>query len=93
MRLSIACAALFHIAPQLALAQDGAPYCLRKETGAVSCTFATMGDCEKARPSASADQCITRSDTHGTTGLGEKPDTPPVKYPDALGPRTDQPRA
>jgi hypothetical protein len=39
-----------------------------------------MGECEQAKASTSADQCITRSDAGGTTGLGDRsrPVTPPV---------------
>jgi hypothetical protein len=58
---------------QVAVAQTGsAPFCLKTATGQLRCTYATMGQCEEARPSASADQCITRSDAAGTTGLGDK---------------------
>jgi hypothetical protein len=53
-----------------------APFCLKTATGEVRCAFATMGECEQARPSTSAGQCITRSDAEGTTGLGERPRAP-----------------
>ena len=52
-------------------AQSGnAPFCLQASTR-LSCSYATMGECEQAK--GPADQCITRADTHGTTGLGERP--------------------
>jgi hypothetical protein len=44
----------------------------------LSCAYSTMGACEQARPGASADQCITRSDADGTTGLGNSPPPPPL---------------
>jgi Protein of unknown function (DUF3551) len=59
--------------PQLAAAQSGnAPFCLQTAAGA-RCVFTTMGECERARASATSGQCITRTDAHGTTGLGEPP--------------------
>jgi len=61
----------FSAAPQIAAAQIGnAPFCLQTSTGA-RCVYATMGDCERARGNLSAVQCITRSDAHGVTGLGD----------------------
>ena len=69
-------------APQVAAAQTGsAPFCLQTLTS-VRCVYATMGDCERARASSSNDQCITRTDAHGVTGLGE----PPVPSPKAPTP-------
>ena len=57
--------------PQVAAAQSGrAQFCLQDASGA-RCVFDTMGDCERARGSFSAAQCITRTDAHGATGLGE----------------------
>jgi hypothetical protein len=62
---------------QVAVAQTGgAPFCLKTATGQLRCVYATMGQCEDARPSASSDQCITRSDAAGTTGLGDAPIAP-----------------
>jgi hypothetical protein len=66
---------------QAALAQTGtgtgtAPFCLKKMTGELSCTYATMGECDQARPSMSSDQCMTRADAAGTTGLGDNPPRP-----------------
>ncbi len=61
---------------QVAVAQTGtAPYCLQTTAG-TRCVFGTMGECERARGSYSSSQCITRTDAHGTTGLGE----PPANY-------------
>jgi hypothetical protein len=61
---------------QIAIAQTGtAPFCLQTPAG-TRCVFGTMGECESARGSASSGQCITRTDAHGTTGLGE----PPANY-------------
>jgi hypothetical protein len=68
---------MLSLAPQVAFAQTGtAPFCLKTSTGQLNCTFSTMGDCEQARPSTSSDQCITRSDAAGTTGLGDRPTNP-----------------
>ena len=62
-----------------AAAQTGtAPFCLKTSTGQLRCTYATMGECEQARPSASAEQCMTRSDAGGTTGLGDRPGNLPA---------------
>jgi hypothetical protein len=64
---------------QVALAQTGtgtAPFCLKKMTGELSCTYASMGECDQARPSMSSDQCMTRADAAGATGLGDNPPRP-----------------
>jgi hypothetical protein len=67
--------ALFAL-PQLAAAQSGnAPFCLQTAGGA-RCVFSTMGECESARGSSSAGQCMTRTDANGTTGLGERVQPP-----------------
>jgi len=74
MKLLIASVAIvtFHALAQTAAAQSGnSPFCLQTAAGA-RCVFATMGECERARTSASG-QCITRTDAQGTTGLGEPP--------------------
>jgi hypothetical protein len=74
---TISLLALF-AAIHVAAAQSGnAPFCLKTPTGQVRCSFATMGECERARPNASSGQCITRSDAGGTTGLGEPPTVAP----------------
>lgn len=52
-----------------------APFCLKTASGQLNCSFPTMGQCEQAR--GGSDQCITRSDAGGTTGLGDKPALPP----------------
>jgi hypothetical protein len=73
--------------PQVAAAQTGtAPFCLQTATG-TRCMFSTMGECEAARGTTSADQCITRSDAQGTTGLGDRQVKPPDQ-PIALPPTT-----
>jgi len=60
--------------PQLAAAQTGtAPYCLQSPLTGTRCVYGTMGECENARGSTSSAQCITRTDAHGTTGLGDSP--------------------
>jgi|SoiMethySBSTD1v2_1073268.scaffolds.fasta_scaffold6666399_1 hypothetical protein len=62
-------------------AQTGtAPYCLQT-SGGTRCVFGTMGDCENARSGMSSAQCITNSDAHGTTGLGERPAPGPYRTP------------
>jgi hypothetical protein len=77
MRMLVAVIMIMSIAPQIAVAQTGsAPFCLKRTTGQLDCTFPTMGECEQARPSVSSDQCITRSDAAGTTGLGDRPVSP-----------------
>ena len=79
---------------QGAIAQTGtAPFCLQTNMG-TRCIFSTMGECEAAKGRTTwPEQCMTRTDAHGTTGLGERPrpvgppsypDLPPVK-PEDLG--------
>lgn len=78
MRTLVATALIMALVASLpaARAQTGtAPFCLKRATGQVICTFGTMGECEQARPGTSADQCITRSDAGGTTGLSDTPRT------------------
>ena len=81
-------------APQLAAAQVSgtAPFCLQTVNG-TRCVFSSMGACEAAKGQTSYfEQCLTRTDTQGTTGLGQRPapagppyqDLPPVK-PQDLG--------
>ena len=90
---AIAIVALF-ATPQIAAAQVSgtAPFCLQTVTG-TRCIFSTMGDCEAAKGRTTYfEQCLTRTDTQGTTGLGQRPapsgppyqDLPPVK-PEDLG--------
>jgi hypothetical protein len=66
-----------------AAAQTGtAPFCLQSLLG-TRCIYGTRGECEAARGNTSPDQCITRTDAHGTTGLGERPrPSGPPAYPD-----------
>jgi hypothetical protein len=73
MQVLLVCAAVtFAVAPGSAAAQSGtAPFCIQTAAGA-RCVFATIADCEQAARATSA-QCITRTDAHGTTGLGEPP--------------------
>jgi hypothetical protein len=79
MKLLTAATAIIalHALPQLAVAQTGtAPFCLQTAAGA-RCVFTTMGECERARTSSASGQCITRTDAHGTTGLGDPPGRSP----------------
>ena len=80
--------------PQVAAAQTGtAPFCLQTQ-GGTRCVFGTIAECEAAKGRTTwPEQCMTRTDAHGTTGLGERPrpsgppsypDLPPVK-PEDLG--------
>ena len=86
--------AVLSATPQVAAAQSGtAPYCLQT-SGGTRCVFSTMGECEAAKGKTTYfEQCLTRTDTQGTTGLGQRPqpigpssypDLPPVK-PQDLG--------
>jgi hypothetical protein len=62
---------------QGAAAQTGnAPFCLQTAGGA-KCVYMTMGECERARGSSSA-QCMTQADAKGATGLGEPVGPPPI---------------
>ena len=70
--------------PQFAAAQSGsAPYCLQTTMG-TRCMFSTMADCEAAKGKTTYfEQCLTRTDTQGTTGLGQPPQpSGPTSYPD-----------
>jgi hypothetical protein len=67
-----------------AVAQTGtAQYCLQTNTG-TRCIFGTLGECEAAKGRTTFfEQCMTRTDAHGTTGLGESPrPVGPPSYPD-----------
>jgi hypothetical protein len=66
---SAALIALLWIPPAAAQSGNG-QFCISTAAGA-RCVFDTMGDCERVRGSASSAQCMTRTDAHGTTGLGE----------------------
>ena len=68
---SLLTAALF-ATPQLALAQ-GAPFCLKSASGAISCTYHTMILCEQAKQPHSRDQCIPRFQADETTGSSAAP--------------------
>jgi len=68
---SAALIALLWIPPAAAQSGNG-QFCISTAAGA-RCVFDTMGDCERVRGSASSAQCMTRTDAHGTTGLGEPP--------------------
>jgi hypothetical protein len=65
-------AAVLFAAPRLALAQ-GAPFCLKSASGAVSCTYHTMILCEQAKQPNSRDQCIPRFEADQTTGSSAAP--------------------
>ena len=65
-------AAVLFAPPQLALAQ-GAPFCLKSASGAVSCTYHTMILCEQAKQPNSRDQCIPRFQADETTGSSGGP--------------------
>ena len=74
----LALAAMMHVAA----AQSGtAPFCLKAATGQLRCIYPTMGECEQARSTSSSDQCMTRSDAGGTTGLGDSPVIPSPGLP------------
>jgi hypothetical protein len=73
MRTLIAASAL--IAATLlagpAVAQTGSgQFCLKSMTGDAKCNYQTMAQCEQAKSSNSADQCVSRSQLQGTTGSG-----------------------
>jgi hypothetical protein len=76
--------ALLVATPQFAAAQSGtAPFCLQTMSG-TRCVFSTMGECEQAKGRTTFfEQCLTRTDTQGTTGLGQSPaPIGPPSYPD-----------
>jgi len=65
-------AAVFSAAPRLGLAQ-GAAFCLKTTSGAVSCSYHTMILCEQAKQPKSRDQCIPRFEMDGTMGSSAAP--------------------
>jgi hypothetical protein len=69
--------ALFVLLQNAAAETGNAPFCLQTPTGA-KCVYDTMGDCERVRGNTSAVQCITQSDAHGITGLGDPVPVPMV---------------
>lgn len=71
---AVAAIAAISATPQLAAAQSGSsPYCLQTTMG-TRCMFSTMADCEAAKGKTTYfEQCLTRTDTQGTTGLGQPP--------------------
>jgi hypothetical protein len=85
MRALIPCAVIMTLsAAPMAFAQVGnAPFCFKPPNGQARCFYGSAGQCEQARPGMSADQCMTRSDANGVTGLGER--TPPLREPLPLG--------
>jgi hypothetical protein len=85
MRALIPCAVIMTLsAAPMASAQTGdAPFCFKSPNGPARCIYGSAGACEQARPGMSADQCMTRSDANGVTGLGER--TPPLREPLPLG--------
>jgi hypothetical protein len=65
-------ALLLAAAPQAALAQS-APFCLKRASGAISCTYHTMILCEQGKQPHSRDQCIPRFQADETTGSSGAP--------------------
>src|SRR5262245_51358256 len=65
-------AAVLLAAPQPALAQ-GAPFCLKSASGALSCAYNSMILCEQAKQPNSSDQCMPRSQADVTTGSSAAP--------------------
>ena len=85
MKALIAAGVALCATAQIAAAQVSgtAPFCLQTVTG-TRCMYSTMGECEAAKGKTTYfEQCLTRTDTQGTTGLGRRPtrDGPP-SYPD-----------
>jgi hypothetical protein len=77
--------------PEVVAAQTGnAPFCLQTGAG-VRCIYATADDCERARGSLSSDQCITRTDALGSTGLGEPSARPETTLPSSTLPSSTLP--
>src|SRR5262249_4699631 len=71
-------------AAPMARAQSGdAPFSFKMRNGEARCIYGSAGQCEQARPGMSADQCISRPDANGVTGLGAR--TPPLREPLPLG--------
>ena len=74
MRRPIAYAGITALSAMLQVAiapTGGAPYCLKTMNSQLRCTYASMSECEAARGDAPSTQCMTRTDAHGTTGLGD----------------------
>jgi len=65
-------AAVVSAAPRLGLAQ-GAAFCLKTTSGAVSCSYQTMILCEQAKQPNSRDRCLPRFEMDATTGSSAAP--------------------
>jgi hypothetical protein len=80
---AVAMAALCAVSNEAAAQTGTAPFCLQTIAG-TRCIFSTMGECEAAKGRTTFfEQCLTRTDTQGTTGLGQRPSpTGPPSYPD-----------
>jgi len=65
-------AAVVSAAPRLGLA-EGAAFCLKTTSGAVSCSYQTMILCEQAKQPNSRDRCIPRFEMDATTGSSAAP--------------------
>jgi len=81
-------AAVVSAAPRLGLA-EGAAFCLKTTSGAVSCSYQTMILCEQAKQPNSRDQCVPRFEMDATTGSSAAPlgsPRPPSTAPAATHP-------
>jgi hypothetical protein len=66
-------AAMLTAAP-VAVAQQNAPFCLRgSESGALSCSFQTMAQCEQSKSGAATTGICVANPRGGTTGSGNNP--------------------
>jgi len=43
-------------------------FCVKGTAGPPKCEYQTMAQCQQARPQGSSDQCVARSQAHGTVG-------------------------
>jgi len=60
-------------------APQGAPFCLKSGSGVTNCIYQTMAQCEQVKQSN--DQCLSRAQAGGTTGLGNPPMPPAPGQP------------
>ena len=74
-------AAILFMGPAVAQTQQQqvtgtGPFCIKGASGPIKCAYQTMAQCQEARPSGSADQCVERAQAQGTVGRRPLPSAP-----------------
>ena len=73
-------AAILFMGPAVAQTQQQVTgtgqFCIKGASGPINCAYQTMAQCQEARPSGSADQCVDRAQAQGTVGGRALPSAP-----------------